>query len=101
MDQVEIEITSLAITARYGSLAAGAILRTDAAYAKHLVEDAHCAKYTADTAADAMPAKTPAAPAAKATRGPKSKPDPEPESAADSGVGTESAQAAVDPAAEA
>lgn len=46
MEQVEVEITSTAVTQMYGTLAPGDILRTDAAFAKHLVEDAQAAKYT-------------------------------------------------------
>lgn len=44
--QVEVEIIGQAITAQYGVLNTGAILRTDAAFAKHLVEDCGAAKYT-------------------------------------------------------
>ena len=46
MPQVEIEITGQAITARYGTLNTGDILRTDADFARHLVEDCSAAKYT-------------------------------------------------------
>lgn len=46
MEQVEVEITGMVITQRYGTLNTGDILRTDAAFAKHLVEEAHGAKYT-------------------------------------------------------
>lgn len=46
MEQVEVEITGMAITARYGMLKSGDILRTDAEFAKHLVEDCSAAKYT-------------------------------------------------------
>lgn len=45
MNQVEVEIIGMAITARYGTLQTGTILRTDEAYAKHLVEDCGAAKY--------------------------------------------------------
>ena len=45
MEMIEVEITSQAITAKYGTLMAGDILRTDAAFAKHLVEDCSAAKY--------------------------------------------------------
>ena len=45
MEQVEVEITGQAITARYGTLNTGDVLRTDAAFAKHLVEDCSAAKY--------------------------------------------------------
>lgn len=46
MEQVEVEITGMVITQRYGTLNTGDILRTDAAFAKHLVEDAHGAQYS-------------------------------------------------------
>lgn len=46
MELIEVEITSQAITAKYGTLMAGDILRTDAAFAKHLVEDCSAAKYS-------------------------------------------------------
>lgn len=46
-DIVEIEITSTAITARYGTLPAGTILRTDKAFATHLVDDCKAAKWPA------------------------------------------------------
>ncbi|MEC5213312.1 putative membrane protein [Polaromonas sp. CG_9.5] len=46
MEQVEVEITGMVITQRYGTLNTGDILRTDAAFAKHLVEEANGAKYT-------------------------------------------------------
>lgn len=42
---VEVKIKGTAVTARYGSLSDGDILRTDAAFAKHLVEDCKCADY--------------------------------------------------------
>ena len=73
MGQVEVEITSMALTARYGALQSGTILRTDAAYAKHLVDDCGAAKYVAAKApaeADAPQAKAdtkrPAVPRKKA-----------------------------------
>lgn len=44
MDKVKIEITGLAITAR-GTFPSGTKLTTDAAFAKHLVEDAKVAVY--------------------------------------------------------
>ena len=47
MEQVEIEILGQVITARYGALSTGQILRTDADFAKHLVDDCSAAKYTA------------------------------------------------------
>lgn len=45
-EQVEVEILTQAITAQYGVLSAGDVLRTDAAFAAHLVDDCGAAKYT-------------------------------------------------------
>lgn len=56
MDLVQVEITSMAITARYGALKEGTILRTDAAYAAHLVDDCGAAKYVAAKVAKAVEA---------------------------------------------
>lgn len=64
MDQVEVEITGLAITQRYGALSTGTVLRTDAAYADHLVNEAHCAKFVKVEA----PASAPAPAAARARK---------------------------------
>lgn len=58
MDRVEIEITGMAITQRYGSLDTGTILRTDAAFAKHLVDECQCAKYTRPVQTSAQPTRT-------------------------------------------
>ena len=44
-EQVQVEIAGMVITARYGSLSSGTLLRTDAAFAKHLVEECGAAKY--------------------------------------------------------
>lgn len=44
-DQVQVEITGMVITARYGSLETGTVLRTDHAFAKHLVEECGAAKW--------------------------------------------------------
>ncbi len=60
MELIEVEITGQVITAQYGTLSTGDILRTDAAFAKHLVDDCNAAKYTqAKVAAstDLAPAK--------------------------------------------
>lgn len=46
MKLIEVEITGQAITARYGTLNTGDILRTDAAFAAHLVNDCAAARYT-------------------------------------------------------
>jgi hypothetical protein len=45
MELIEVEITGQVITAQYGTLSTGDILRTDAAFAKHLVDDCNAAKY--------------------------------------------------------
>lgn len=45
MELVEVEILGSVVTQQYGTLKTGDILRTDAAFAKHLVEDAFAAKY--------------------------------------------------------
>lgn len=44
MKQVEVEITGLVITSRYGTLKQGDILRTDSEFADHLVNDCSAAK---------------------------------------------------------
>jgi len=55
MDQVEVKITGQAITARYGTLSTGDTLVTDAAFAKHLVEDCGAAEYVTKAPATAPP----------------------------------------------
>lgn len=58
MEIVEVEILTTAITAQYGTLSQGTILRTSPAFAKHLVDEAGAAKYVkkdAKPAADAGP----------------------------------------------
>lgn len=58
----EVEITGIVITARYGTLSSGTILRCDAAYARHLVEDAGAARYVkTETAIPKTPATKPTA----------------------------------------
>jgi len=60
MDLVQIKITGMVITHRYGTLSAGDLLRTDAAFAKHLVEDCAAAEYIARPApvqAEVQPTK--------------------------------------------
>lgn len=63
MELVKVNITVQAITARYGTLSIGDSVRTDAAYAKHLVEDCMCGEYAkpfdAKAASDASVAKAP------------------------------------------
>ena len=55
MQLVEVKITSTVVTAPYGTLMPGTILRTSAAYAKHLVEEASAAKYISPVAVAAGP----------------------------------------------
>jgi hypothetical protein len=47
MDLVSITIRGTVITSRYGVLSSGDVLRTDAEYARHLVEDCKAAEYAA------------------------------------------------------
>jgi hypothetical protein len=42
---IAVKITGTVITQRYGTLTAGDIVRTDEAFARHLVEDCAAAKY--------------------------------------------------------
>lgn len=60
MEQVEVEITGQAITAQYGTLSTGTILRTTREFAKHLVEDCAAAKYCKKPAPDVERAEDPA-----------------------------------------
>lgn len=54
MELVQVQITTTAVTSRYGTLVYGDILRTDAEFARHLVEDCKAAKFvTASAPADA------------------------------------------------
>lgn len=59
MELVTLKIRGTVVTARYGTLVSGDILRTDAAFARHLVEDCGAAEYQAASA----PAPEPAPPA--------------------------------------
>ena len=68
MELVTVKIKGLVTTSRYGALSTGDLLRTDAAFAKHLVEDCAAADYV--NKPDAVP-ETPAAPEHKRTRKPK------------------------------
>ena len=43
---VEVEILGCVMTTQYGTLATGDVLRTDAAFAAHLVNDCAAARYT-------------------------------------------------------
>lgn len=42
---VQVRIKGTVVTHRYGTLSSGDVLRTDAAFAKHLVEDCSAAEY--------------------------------------------------------
>lgn len=44
-DLVQVRIKGIVTTSKYGTLSSGDILRTDAAFAKHLVEDCGAADY--------------------------------------------------------
>lgn len=57
MESVEVKLTAQAITARYGTLNAGDVLRTDPAFAKHLVEECSAAEYVGDDTAPATAGK--------------------------------------------
>lgn len=46
MELVQVKILGTAMTAQYGTLSTGDVLRTNAEFAKHLVEDCHVAEYT-------------------------------------------------------
>lgn len=72
MDLVSVTITAQAITSRYGTLMPGDLLRTDAAYAKHLVEECGAARFNVPPAADDAPVKK-----TRASRKP-AEPTPEP-----------------------
>lgn len=44
-DLVQVKIKGIVTTSKYGTLSSGDILRTDAAFAKHLVEECGAADY--------------------------------------------------------
>lgn len=67
MELVQIKIKRLTVTQRYGALTAGDLLRTDAAFARHLVEDCAAAEYTTQQKQAEQPATEPP----KRTRKPK------------------------------
>lgn len=56
MEQVQVEIVVQTITAQYGTLEVGAVLRSPVAFAKHLVEDCLAAKYYRPAARTSAPA---------------------------------------------
>ena len=59
---VEVEILGCVVTAQYGTLATGDIIRTSAEFAAHLVDDCGAAKYVKakPVVADEPKAKKPA-----------------------------------------
>lgn len=69
MELVEVEIIAQVITSRYGTLSTGDILKTDQAFADHLVNDCKGAKWPDQKVVAAPPAdeaqadEAPAAPA--------------------------------------
>ena len=56
MEIVQVRITGLISTTRYGNLSTGDMLRTDAAFARHLVEDCAAAEYITHQALPPEPA---------------------------------------------
>ena len=72
MEFVEVKILCQVVTSMHGTLNQGAILRTDAAFAKHLVDDCGAAEYVQakkarDLAAPKSPRKAAAVKAVSAT----------------------------------
>ena len=62
MNHVTLTIRGTVITSRYGVLSSGDVLRTDADYARHLVEDCKAAEYAdAKRAAEDEPKAAPQA----------------------------------------
>lgn len=65
MNIVELRITRTIGTSRYGGLSDGDILRTDPAYARHLVEELRVAQYRETIAAPADKPRRPRKPKTK------------------------------------
>jgi hypothetical protein len=74
--QVEVEILVQTITAQYGVLSQGDILRTSPEFAKHLVDDCGAAKYTKAAAAPAKPPESQPVESAKPVTTPSAVPAP-------------------------
>lgn len=73
---VQVRIKGTVVTQRYGTLSSGDVLRTDAEFAKHLVEDCSAAEYldkvSAPKAVEAEPTEQAEQPqAAKPSKGKK------------------------------
>jgi hypothetical protein len=74
----EVEILGIVVTHQYGTLNTGDVLRTDPAFARHLVEDCGAAKYRAQSEeASAEPAADTAAEVAPSLAKPVRKPKPQ------------------------
>lgn len=63
--QVEVKIIKTVVTQQYGTLVSGDILKTDRAFAQHLVKECGAAQFTAAGAGDV---KKPAAPRRRESR---------------------------------
>ena len=72
MELVRLKITASLDTSRYGAMSYGDILRTDAAYAKHLVDDCKAAVYIKTATQEPQPEPEPQ------TELPEPEPQPEP-----------------------
>lgn len=59
MDNVEVKIKGMVITSRYGTLQSGTLLRTDAAFARHLVHECNAAEYVGQAPAEEASAVAP------------------------------------------
>ena len=74
MQLTQLRITRTVVTSRYGALAPGDMLRTDAAFARHLVEDCAAAKYIHPAAHPTPAAQEPTQAPARKPRKPKGAP---------------------------
>ena len=61
---VEVTITGQVVTAQYGTLSTGTVLRTSSEFAKHLVEDCGAAEYRTTAAKETADESAPARKAA-------------------------------------
>lgn len=71
MELTHLRITRTVVTPRYGSMAPGDLLRTDAAFARHLVEDCAAAQYIHHAANHTPAAQDPPQAPARKPRKPK------------------------------
>jgi hypothetical protein len=63
MELVNVKISGTVVSARYGTLTAGDVLRTDAEYARHLVDECGAATYAAKPEKAKQPEEPAEAPA--------------------------------------